>query len=968
MSVKLRRALLLLFCIILTVSLIPSAFADDGKADSEASPVTVIFYSDDDSALPYITVLNSAGNEYAPTTNSDTGAAQYGRYQLMPGEYSYTFHDDAGRYEDTAGSFTVDAVYMLFEELSLSPIIQMQSFSFNYVNPIYDDVITEDDFPEPTISQEELEAEAYSLAKRYSGGNRRTAAFYSDSGTTYTSYSSAGADLKQQLLRREATAIIRMQVSGKISTEEQLKSITDSIFSYAIAHTQVPTEGDYIRYEYGGYKAGAEISYTTSSNTSVCVITFTPVYYTTAAQESQVNTKANNILSSLDLSGKSDYQKVRAIYDYLCEHVSYDNTNLNNDAYKLKYTAYAALINNTAVCQGYSCAFYRLCLAAGVDTRIITSTEMVHAWNIARVNGKYYELDSTWDETRTPGTYRYFLKSDSFWLSYHTSNGNSTLGDQFDDSSFKSAYPLSTTNFENLSAVPVDSSPSTLKSKITDLPDLLAGQTKLMANGANDIERFRVSVSSKAVGSTTGDASRTYDTAVSVAAYKSGSMLAETRLDQSRLADDTAYSFSLSVPSGWAGKKINYTRSGWGAANESGTLTASSGSSPTVSFSSFAHLGRFVLEPVKYTVTFNVNGGSTVAAQTVINGNKAAKPADPTRSGYWFAGWYTSTAYTSAYNFDTAVSANTTVYARWIVIESNPAALKDAITNRSSVLSELAAKVTGGAGSIDRFLVSVSAKAVNSGTDNLSRTYDVAVSAAAYKGSSMLAETLLDQTKLSSSAKFSFSLVVPDSWNGRTLSYTRSGWGAADERGTVSASGSAAAFNSVSRLGRYTLKPVYSFTFQTNGGSTVAAQSIIAGEKASKPAAPKKDGSWFVGWYTDSRFTKAFSFDTAVTADTTVYAKWAVPDFILPAGLSEIGKEAFEGSAFTFAVLPENTAAIGRRAFANCANLDYIYIPAGAAIDPEAFEGVEGLTIFGSSQASRLFADRQGFVFLPAAG
>ena len=66
-----------------------------------------------------------------------------------------------------------------------------------------------------------------------------------------------------------------------------------------------------------------------------------------------------------------------------------------------------------------------------------------------------------------------------------------------------------------------------------------------------------------------------------------------------------------------------------------------------------------------YTVTFNSNGGSAVKAQTVKNGAKASKPASPTKSGYAFKGWYSDKSLTKAYNFNSAVKANLTLYAKW---------------------------------------------------------------------------------------------------------------------------------------------------------------------------------------------------------------------------------------------------------------------------------------------------------------
>lgn len=65
-----------------------------------------------------------------------------------------------------------------------------------------------------------------------------------------------------------------------------------------------------------------------------------------------------------------------------------------------------------------------------------------------------------------------------------------------------------------------------------------------------------------------------------------------------------------------------------------------------------------------HTVTFNSNGGSDVPGQ--IRANAAAtKPADPTRSGYVFAGWYTDEACTAAYDFTQPVTDSVTLHAKW---------------------------------------------------------------------------------------------------------------------------------------------------------------------------------------------------------------------------------------------------------------------------------------------------------------
>ncbi len=68
----------------------------------------------------------------------------------------------------------------------------------------------------------------------------------------------------------------------------------------------------------------------------------------------------------------------------------------------------------------------------------------------------------------------------------------------------------------------------------------------------------------------------------------------------------------------------------------------------------------------KLTVTFDTNGGSTVAAQSVAYNGKAVRPEpDPTKAGFTFAGWYKEAACTNAYDFNAVVTDIITIYAKW---------------------------------------------------------------------------------------------------------------------------------------------------------------------------------------------------------------------------------------------------------------------------------------------------------------
>ena len=113
---------------------------------------------------------------------------------------------------------------------------------------------------------------------------------------------------------------------------------------------------------------------------------------------------------------------------------------------------------------------------------------------------------------------------------------------------------------------------------------------------------------------------------------------------------------------------------------------------------------------------------------------------------------------------------------------------------------------------------------------------------------------------------------------------------------------------------------------------------------------PVREGYRFLGW-SGNKEAKEAEFPAGSEFDnnqiTTLYAVWenTEPDFVLPASLTVIEEEAFEGGSFTFVVVPASVTEIGARAFAHCENLRHIrFLGKKTIIDDTAFEGVENLT------------------------
>lgn len=283
-----------------------------------------------------------------------------------------------------------------------------------YTNPYYKDVI---------VTPKNNNVDTYSLEQ----GNAE-----------YTSdIKKVAENFRKQLVNRE-NEITLYYYSDELITGEYFNNLTSQLFDLAVQHTGKGNEGDYILWHCQGWHVGANWSSNPNGGFDMN-ITYTVSYLSDAAQEEKVAQIEKEVFRTLKISGKSDYQKVKAIYDYICSNVSYDYTNLNDDTYIQKYTAYAALIDKTAVCQGYASLLYRIVLDAGVDARVISGDAGgPHAWNIVRLNGKYYNLDSTWDAGRE--NYSYFLKSMKAFSDHERD-------EEYSSSEFTEAYPMAESDY-----------------------------------------------------------------------------------------------------------------------------------------------------------------------------------------------------------------------------------------------------------------------------------------------------------------------------------------------------------------------------------------------------------------------------------------------------------------------------------------------------------------------------------------
>lgn len=260
-----------------------------------------------------------------------------------------------------------------------------------------------------------------------------------DTADYLTSMQDVVAAVRQGLEERQE--IISVSFLTGVYSEHML----NDVLSAALAHTGEPTQGDYLRWQMG--TCGMDLNGYIYGEDYYLTLTCTPEYYTTAQQEAQMDAAVQTLLDQLDVYTATDYEKVSAIYDYICANVVYDYAGLAAQESKLIYTAYAALINGTSVCQGYANLFYRLALELGVDARLISGKGNGgnHGWNIVKLNGKYYNLDATWDATCAQAglDYTYFLLCEENF-------GDHVQDAEYLTETFQNAYPMAAMDYSEI--------------------------------------------------------------------------------------------------------------------------------------------------------------------------------------------------------------------------------------------------------------------------------------------------------------------------------------------------------------------------------------------------------------------------------------------------------------------------------------------------------------------------------------
>ena len=308
------------------------------------------------------------------------------------------------------------------------------------------------------------------------------------------------------------------------------------------------------------------------------------------------------------------------------------------------------------------------------------------------------------------------------------------------------------------------------------------------------------------------------------------------------------------------------------------------------------------------TVTFDVQGGSEIAAQQVQTGKSAVRPENPERVGYAFAGWYTSADTSgSEYDFTAAVNDDVTLYAKWtpnmyaVTFDSQGGSAVDAqqvayggyATQPATPARDgytfvgwttdaagttpygFGMPVTGG--------ITLYAK-----WDDAGATYHT-VTIHLNDGDDYSSDLPQDMTLF---VKEGEKLTIPDSAPSRG-GYRFAGLTSDEQRKTDYDAGTAVTAD-MTLYAKWV--KTWTVTFDTAGGSAVNSQTVDDGGVAVAPdPSPTRDDCRFTGWQYDG---KSYDFGSKVTGDITLTAQWVrtahqwTITFDLNGGHAPAGKDA----------------------------------------------------------------------------
>lgn len=156
-------------------------------------------------------------------------------------------------------------------------------------------------------------------------------------------------------------------------------------------------------------------------------------------RQAEIDVVASAIIKNVITSDMSEYDKVLALHDWICENVTYGTCENNSDQ-----DIYGALVLKRALCAGYAESFTYLLDRVGIKSSVISGDSIdqngeavPHAWNLVYIDNQPYYFDITWNDSGNYATYDWFgVTSKEFKLSHFPSKGYNWIDANASDANY----------------------------------------------------------------------------------------------------------------------------------------------------------------------------------------------------------------------------------------------------------------------------------------------------------------------------------------------------------------------------------------------------------------------------------------------------------------------------------------------------------------------------------------------------
>lgn len=238
----------------------------------------------------------------------------------------------------------------------------------------------------------------------------------SDTTQVYDNYQDAIkglAEISRKIMVERKVEKYSIKIPVEIKSDQKIDEIdahaanqfNDDVRNETYKETGNPEEGQGLRqvlYARGNLENDdhGDISYDEKTKSYKGIFYYSNLYYNISKERySETITKLNEVMDSLNLDGKSDYEKCKKIREWIGKNVKYDRDDPETSGRTNYHNMTGAILDGYAVCDGFANLFHYMASFAGLLTLFeegpTKGSGLQHAWNLVQINGTFYYTDCT---------------------------------------------------------------------------------------------------------------------------------------------------------------------------------------------------------------------------------------------------------------------------------------------------------------------------------------------------------------------------------------------------------------------------------------------------------------------------------------------------------------------------------------------------------------------------------------------